>query len=165
MLANTDARDGAESVLSVHRQRNRAPRLPSTSQLAVVRLRQHSASAHTMDQIPSVGLQEIPCQPDDTEFRPPSLVLQSQTGRSRAHVATEGMDPSQLQFYEPAVRDIIERAKQFSHCDAASINAFPLRVEFNKRAQEYMEEAIMERRSRLLIIPDGKQRRVGFSRN
>ena len=37
----------------------------------------------------------------------------------------EGVDAFQLQFYEPTIRNIIERAKQFSHCNAASVSAFP----------------------------------------
>ncbi|KAF8837389.1 hypothetical protein BDN67DRAFT_1013903 [Paxillus ammoniavirescens] len=53
------------------------------------------------------------------------------------------------------VRDILERAKQFSHCDVASVNAFPLRAQFNGLAHEYVEEAIRERRSRGLFVPDG----------
>ncbi|KAI6018292.1 hypothetical protein EDC04DRAFT_2607891 [Pisolithus marmoratus] len=39
--------------------------------------------------------------------------------------ATEGTEPSQLQYYDPSTFNIIDHAKQFSHCDAASINAFP----------------------------------------
>lgn len=68
----------------------------------------------------------------------------------------EAVTPSQLQFYPPAFRDIIERAKQFSHCDAASINAFPHRTEFNRHVQEYVDEAIQERRAHSLLVPDGK---------
>lgn len=68
----------------------------------------------------------------------------------------DNSDPSQLSFYAPAVRDIIEHAKQISHCDLASLNSFPLRPQFNTKAGEYMNEAIVERRSRGLIIPDGK---------
>lgn len=74
---------------------------------------------------------------------------------SQPKVKTEGADPCQLQFYEPAFRDIIERAKQFSHCDAAAVNSFPHRSEFNKNASEYIEEAIQERRSHGLFIPEG----------
>ena len=65
-------------------------------------------------------------------------------------------DPSQLQFYTPPVRDIIERAKQISHCNIASVNLFPLCADFNCKASEYMNEAIAERRSRGLPIPNGR---------
>ncbi|KAF9228179.1 hypothetical protein BS17DRAFT_813129 [Gyrodon lividus] len=51
-------------------------------------------------------------------------------------------DPLQLQFYVPSVCDIIERAKQFSHCDIASVNSLPLHPDFNNKAIEYMNEAI-----------------------
>ena len=42
-------------------------------------------------------------------------------------------DPSQLQFYTPPVRDIIEHAKQISHCDIASVNSFPLCVDLTSQ--------------------------------
>ncbi|KIJ57495.1 hypothetical protein HYDPIDRAFT_35056 [Hydnomerulius pinastri MD-312] len=45
-----------------------------------------------------------------------------------APIGMDSADPFQMQFYKLAAHDIIERAKQFSHCDAASINAFPLRL-------------------------------------
>jgi len=64
-------------------------------------------------------------------------------------------DLSQLQFYTPPVHDIIECAKQISHCDIASVNLFPLHVDFNCKATKYMNEAIAERRSRGLLIPQG----------
>ena len=82
------------------------------------------------------------------------------------HVSTvtraERSEPWQIQFYEPAVRDIIERAKQFSHCNAASINAFPLRSHFNAKAPEYIEEAITERQSRGLLVLNGKMPQFFF---
>lgn len=71
---------------------------------------------------------------------------------------TERAEPWQLQYYDPPTRDVIDRAKQFSHCDAASINAFPARVAFGSRAKEYIDEAIEERRSCGLAISDGKLR-------
>ncbi|KAI6037897.1 hypothetical protein EDC04DRAFT_2604437 [Pisolithus marmoratus] len=39
--------------------------------------------------------------------------------------AMEGTEPWQLQYYDPSTHNIIDHAKQFSHCDVASINAFP----------------------------------------
>ena len=65
-------------------------------------------------------------------------------------------DPSQLNFYPPVVRDIIERAKQFSHCDLASINSFPLRPHFKTKASEYVNEAIAECRNLGLLVLEGK---------
>ncbi|KAI6004674.1 hypothetical protein EDD15DRAFT_2359402 [Pisolithus albus] len=69
--------------------------------------------------------------------------------------ATEGAEPWQLQYYDPSARDIIDRAKQFSHCDAASINAFPVHSTFNAKTVDYIEEAIAERRTRHLHISEG----------
>ena len=67
----------------------------------------------------------------------------------------ECSEPWQIQFYEPAVRDVLEWVKQFSHCDASSVNAFPLRAQFNVKAAEYIEEAISERQSQGLFVADG----------
>jgi len=68
---------------------------------------------------------------------------------------TECTEPWQIQFYDPAVRNILEQAKQFSYCDAASVNAFPLRVQFNTKAAEYVKEAISERQSQGLFVGEG----------
>ena len=68
---------------------------------------------------------------------------------------TEHSEPWQIQFYEPAVRDILEWVKQFSRCDASSINAFPLCAQFNVKAAEYVEEAINERESQGLFVAEG----------
>ncbi|KAF8545876.1 hypothetical protein OG21DRAFT_1491815 [Imleria badia] len=70
--------------------------------------------------------------------------------------ATEGSEPWQLQYYNPPTRDIIECTKQFSHCDTVSINAFPLRPDFNTKATEYIDEAIAKRQAQRLHILDGK---------
>ena len=51
---------------------------------------------------------------------------------------------------------MIECTKQFSHCDAASIDPFPIRVAFNTKAVKYIDEAIAERRAQGLIVSDGK---------
>ena len=58
--------------------------------------------------------------------------------------ATKGSDPWQLHYYDPPTCDIIEWVKQFLHCDAASINAFPLHPNFNVKVIEYIDEMIME---------------------
>ena len=80
----------------------------------------------------------------------PSQLTQPRTGPT-----VERSEPWQIQFYEPAVRDILERAKQFSRCDASSVNAFPLRAQFNVKAAEYVKEAISERQSQGLFVADG----------
>jgi len=70
--------------------------------------------------------------------------------------ATEGTEPWQIQFYKPAVQDILEHAKEFSHCDATFVNAFPVCGHFNSLAVKYVEEAISERQSRGLPVSNGK---------
>jgi hypothetical protein len=70
--------------------------------------------------------------------------------------ATEGSDPWQLHYYDPLTRDIIEWGKQFSHCDTASINAFPLRPNFKVKVIEYIDKAIAERWSRGLVVSEGE---------
>ncbi|KAF8546282.1 hypothetical protein OG21DRAFT_1491387 [Imleria badia] len=50
----------------------------------------------------------------------------------------------QLGYYDLLARDVIECAKQLSHCDAASINLFPAQPTFNSKAIEYIDEAITE---------------------
>ena len=66
--------------------------------------------------------------------------------------AMKGLNPWQLQYYDLPTHDIIECTKQFSHCNTALINAFPLRANFNVKAVEYIEEVIMEWQARGLLI-------------
>lgn len=69
---------------------------------------------------------------------------------------TGGSDPWQLQYYDPSTCDIIEQAKQFSHCDVMSITAFPVCADFNVNAAEYIEEVIMEQWSWGLMVSKGQ---------
>ncbi|KAI6027715.1 hypothetical protein BKA83DRAFT_4123638 [Pisolithus microcarpus] len=64
-------------------------------------------------------------------------------------------EPWQLHFYKLVVQDILKCTKQFSHCDAASINAFPLCPHFNTKVVEYVEEAISKRLLHSLLVSDG----------
>ncbi|KAI5984513.1 hypothetical protein EDD15DRAFT_2375175 [Pisolithus albus] len=124
-----------EDVVAAHRQRNHAPRMPSNSQLHVIREQQASASSQLTQ---TQGM-----------THPPSATSQLLGGINPptppVGPATQGAEPWQIQFYKPAVQDVLERAKQFSYCDAASINSFPLCAHFNIKAIEYVEEAISER--------------------
>lgn len=86
---------------------------------------------------------------------PANSLPQSVVRSATSGVHLNNVDPSQLHFYPPAVCDIIERAKQFSHCDLASINSFPMRPQFNTKASKYINKAIVERRRRGLVIPNG----------
>ena len=150
----------AEDVLATHRQRNRAPRLPDASQLKVIRQRQ---SSFTPQSLKITNTNNVPDVQEGPELTASAVSLQPHVGDRREvssqliqpRATVERAEPWQIQFYEPAVRDILERAKQFSRCDASSINAFPLRAQFNVKAAEYVEEAISERRSQGLFVADG----------
>ncbi|KAF8440238.1 hypothetical protein L210DRAFT_957083 [Boletus edulis BED1] len=72
-----------------------------------------------------------------------------------AGYSTEHSEPWQLQYYNPLTHIIIERTKQFSHCDATSINSFSVRAEFNSKVTEYIEEVIAECWSHGLIRWNG----------
>ncbi|KAG6374961.1 hypothetical protein JVT61DRAFT_3718 [Boletus reticuloceps] len=132
-----------QNVVGVHRRGNCAPHLPSNSQLLAAGQQQQALSTTSAtlnhgdgQDRPSVDLQVSP--------------------------VTERSELWQLQHYDPPTRNVIERKKQFSHCDAASIDPFPAHAGFNFKAIEYIDEAIVERRSRGLIISDGKPPCLGL---
>jgi len=127
-----------ENVVTVHRRRNRAPRLPSNSQLLATRPQQSGPTSGDTDGAANGG---------NGQDHATNLLV----GKT-----TERAEPWQLQYYDPPTRDVIERAKQFSHCDATSINPFPNCATFNTQAVEYIDEAIAERRAQGLIVSDGK---------
>ena len=139
--------------MAAHRQRNRAPRLPSNSQLATIQQQQSSIPSRSR-QTTSTNVAAAHDNPDVLpHIEDQQEVIHPRVGRTAER--TERTEPWQIQFYDPAVRDILERAKQFSYCDAASVNAFPLRVQFNTKAAEYVEEAISERQSQGLFVGEG----------
>ena len=155
----------AQDVVAVHRQRNRAPRLPHTSQLKTIRQQQSSLPLRSHEAT-NTSILDVQEDPELTASAAPPLhsrvgdrrEVSSQSTQPRAGPTmerSECSEPWQIQFYEPAVWDILERAKQFSRCDASSVNAFPLRAQFNVKAAEYVEEAISERQSQALFVPDG----------
>ncbi|KIJ57562.1 hypothetical protein HYDPIDRAFT_34986 [Hydnomerulius pinastri MD-312] len=92
---------------------------------------------------------------EPSHVQPPPPSMHSANPPQAAPIGMDSADPSQMQFYKLAAHDIIERAKQFSHCDAASINAFPLRADFAGKVIEYINEAIAECQSQGLFIMDG----------
>ncbi|KIJ13947.1 hypothetical protein PAXINDRAFT_156328 [Paxillus involutus ATCC 200175] len=100
---------------------------------------------------PILALIQSPAQQSTsaTNIDPPSVACPVvAVASSTSGTIPDNNDPSQLQFYAPSIRDIIERAKQFSHCDITSANSFPLCPDFNNKAVEYMNEAIAECHSR-----------------
>ncbi|KAI5980661.1 hypothetical protein EDD15DRAFT_2381695 [Pisolithus albus] len=122
----------AEDIVAAHRKRNRAPRLPSSTQLLATKQRQTSSTT-------SVGLgdqgtppiTQVPAKSQEISSATETAIhghgISDTDATKPVGPATEGAEPWQLQYYDPSARDIIDRAKQFSHCDAASINAFPVR--------------------------------------
>ena len=141
-----------KDIVTGHRQRNRVPHLPSNTKLLATRQRQTLSTNQVTGEASHNG--------DGQEPPIPSKTSQETTTASKSShpvcPTSECAEPSQLQFYAPPTRDIIECMKQFSHCDAASINAFPVCATFNVGAIKYINEAIAERQSRGLIISDGK---------
>ncbi|KAF9227895.1 hypothetical protein BS17DRAFT_813771 [Gyrodon lividus] len=131
----TTQRD-VEDVVAQHRQRNRAPRLPSNVQLLTVHNQQNSqgfrSASHTNSAADDLDNLETPISTLVQSSAQQSSSATDVNLPSAAHpVATivsntsgtlpDNNDPLQLQFYVPSVRDIIERAKQFSHCNIASL--------------------------------------------
>ncbi|KAF8546412.1 hypothetical protein OG21DRAFT_1527852, partial [Imleria badia] len=129
-------------------------------------VKQTAQSSHTGSHANSAVGNLKPSQPPPTVVSStiPDNSTHCQTSAA-AHTSATHTGPSQpsqppltvvsAPSYPSAVHDIIERAKQFSHCDLASVNSFPLRPQFNDKAIKYMNEAITKRQDHGLIIPDG----------
>ena len=136
----------AGDVVAQHHQRNHPPRLPDNAQLTVIRNQQMSEEPHSASRSRSVTSGVSTPISADVHAEPSSLlptdvnsVTQSRLPSSIKFMSgNDNGDPSQLNFYPPVVRDIIERTKQFSHCNLASINLFPLRPHFKTKASEYI---------------------------
>ena len=141
-----------EDIVTGHRQCNRVPHLPSNTELLATRQWQTLSTNQVTGEASHNGDGQEPPSPSKTSQETTTASKSSRPVRP----TSERAEPSQHQFYDPPTCDIIECAKQFSHCDAASINAFPVRATFNVGAIEYINEAIAERQSRGLIISDGK---------
>ncbi|KAI5994538.1 hypothetical protein EDC04DRAFT_2910537 [Pisolithus marmoratus] len=144
-----------EDIVIQHRQCNHAPQLPDNTQLLAVHDQQRSKTPHCIshskvDALDSLEGPISKTSSSSTEATPTPLLATSVTS---GIVPNSNSDPSHLQFYTLPVRDIIEHAKQISHCDIASVNSFPLHAEFNHKAPEYMNEAIAEHCSQGLAIP------------
>ncbi|KAI5990603.1 hypothetical protein EDD15DRAFT_2369664 [Pisolithus albus] len=140
-----------EDVVAQHHQRNRAPQLPDNTRLLAIHDRQKSKTSCHIGHSEGDALDSLEGPISEEAFPIPLPATSVASGI----VPNSNSDPSHLQFYTLPIHDIIERAKQISHCDIASINSFPLHADFNRKAPEYVNEAIAERRSRGLAIPDG----------
>lgn len=141
-----------EDIVTGHRQRNHVPRLPSNTELLATRQRQTLSTNQVAGEALHNGDGQEPPIPSKTSQETTTASKSSRPVRP----TLERAEPSQLQFCDPPTHNIIECAKQFSHCDTASINAFPVRATFNVGAIEYINEAIAKCQSRGLIISDGK---------
>ena len=141
-----------EDIVTGHRQRNCVPHLPSNTKLLAARQWQTLSTNQVTGEASHNGDGQEPPIPSKTSQETTTASKSSHPVRPTSECA----ELSQLQFYDPPTRDIIEHAKQFSHCNAASINAFPVRATFNVGAIEYINEAIAKRQSQGLIISDGK---------
>lgn len=143
----------AKDTVLAHQQHNCAPHLPSSSQLASIQDQQYSQpQSTTLTSLQLLGManqaQNVTCPSQLLETVNPIVVPIGPSAK--------GTKSWQMQFYKPAVQDILECAKQFSHCNATSVNAFPLHSQFNSLTVEYMEEAISKRQSHGLPVSDGE---------
>ncbi|KIM51906.1 hypothetical protein SCLCIDRAFT_33079 [Scleroderma citrinum Foug A] len=134
-----------KDVIAGHRQRNNGSRLPDNTQLLAVRNQQTSEASHsahhtTIDDVDNLETLISAClhppptssQASLTDVGPsPSQSKPAATSIASGVMPKGNSDPSHLQFYTPPVHDIIEHAKQISHCDIALVNLFPLCVDFN----------------------------------
>ncbi|KAF9235104.1 hypothetical protein BU15DRAFT_78336 [Melanogaster broomeanus] len=145
-----------EDIVAEHHRRNRGPRLPSSAELNAIRQEETLYSGRVTPASQSPSPEGNP--EEGTRAGPPPLPpppsMRSSRRPGRGH-SRHGDDPSQLQYYPPVVRDILERAKAISHCDAASLNPYPSRAWYDTKGCEYVEEAISERARKTLPIPTG----------
>jgi hypothetical protein len=104
-----------EDVVAQHCQRNRPPRLPDNAQLMAVQDRQMSGGPCGVSRSRS-ATQEVaaPANPPSCAVAPPlpsainSTSRLSTAIRSVSGSQSDNGDASQLSFYTPTVRDIIE---------------------------------------------------------
>ena len=152
-----------EDIVATHCQWNHTPRLPGNSYLLSIR-QQSSTTPHSRQTTIAQDTndsKQVTWQTPAPSSLPPTIDQPGDASNPSIQrigppaARTEWSEPWQIQFYEPAVCDIIEWAKQFSHCNAASVNAFPVHAQFNVKAAEYIEEAINKRQSQGLFVLDG----------
>ena len=161
-----------EDIVNTHCQCNHTPRLPSNTQLLAARQWQTSSTKQVTgealrngdgQELPTASRtsQELPTTSrtgQESTTTPKTSQKPTTTSKSGHPVCptSECAEPWQLHFYDPPTRDIIKHMKQFSHCDVASIDSFPVRAAFNTKAVEYIDKAIAEHQSQGLIFSDGK---------
>ena len=161
---------GVEDVVAQHHQRNCAPCLPSNSHLLAIcdeQSMQCSCSRNASHCRPSVNqadelsaLISAALQPAAMTSTKSSAVVPGSAGDpGSAGVPSkqfEHANPTQLHFYPPTIHNVIEWAKQISHCKLGCINSFPLCPHFNSKATDYFNEALAEQRTQGLSFPTGR---------
>ena len=148
-----------EDIVIQYHQRNHPPHRPDNAHLLAIQNQQMShscsASCSAVDDTKEVGTPislhpqgatDSPLPLINANFLPGSL-SQPMVRSAMYGVHPDNLDPSQLSFYAPTVCDIIGHARKVSHCNLAFLNSFPLCPQFNTKAGEYMNEAIVKRQS------------------
>ena len=156
----------------MHCKHNHAPCLPTNLELLATQ-HQQTLLGHQSDVSNRLTNRNVPLSSPVTNMSitPPfsatadpkpqlsqenSTTLQAVTQGTAVSPTTDGSEPWQLQYYDPPTHDIIKQAKQFSHCDAMSINPFPVGTNFSVKAIMYIDKVIAERQSQGLLISKGK---------
>ena len=109
----------SEDIVNVHHRHNHAPRSSSNTQLLAARMWQTLST----NQVAGEALHS-----NDNGQESPTVSQTGQepnTGLQTGFCGTlEHAEQWQLQYYDPPTHDIIKYTKQFSHCNATSIDAF-----------------------------------------
>ena len=152
-----------EDIVDTHCQHNHTPCLPSNIQLLAARQQQTLSTRQVTGEALHNGDGQEPPTASGTSQEPPITSRTSQeptttSGTSQGpttasksghlvHPTLEHAEPWQLHLYDPPTHDIIKCAKQFSHCNVASIDSFPVCPVFNIKAIKYINEAIAKHQS------------------
>ena len=123
------ADDGSYDVLGNHHQKNGAPRPPDPEELNAIRSKsQTNAQPH----------HGTPA-PNSPHWQKKRARRHTRTDRSGVH-----QDPTQLQFYPPVWRDVLESAKNKLRCYAGTKNFFPTRDEGIQEAGDCITEVLAD---------------------
>jgi hypothetical protein len=120
--------DGSYDVLGNHHQRNGAPRPPEPEVLNAIRSKGRANP-----------------QPHHTPT-PSSPHWKKKRARRGARTESGGVhqDPTQLQFYPPCWRDVLETSKERLRCFAGTQNFFPTRDVGIREAGDCIAEVLAE---------------------
>lgn len=134
-------------VVREHHRRNRLPRAPDPQRLHDIHRRQ--VSGDPLAPLP----RDTPLDEDPSALHPDTDDLAAD-----ATIVPPGElsgSATKLRSYPYKFREIIERAKQFAQCGAAT-DPFPNRAWFiDEKSPAYITEAIVEREEQGVYIPPG----------